>query len=204
VLESVGGAWGSTFISFGVVISVLGAYLAWTLMAAEVVYIPATNDDMPRFLRRLNSAGTPIAALILTTLLVQVFLLVTLTSDDALNFMLDLCTSLALVPYLLAAAYALKLALRRETYESEPAVRNRHLLIGALATIYTLFLVVIAGATFLLLSCVIYAPGTILYVMARRENAQKVFSPWELGLCTLLVAGAVAGVIGLVTGTITI
>ena len=32
------------------------------------------------------------------------FLLVTLTSDDALNFMLDLCTSLSLIPFFLAAA----------------------------------------------------------------------------------------------------
>lgn len=74
VLESVVGPWGSTFISFAVVISVLGAYLAWTLMAAEVMYIPATNDDMPRFLRRVNTSGTPIVALILTTVLIQIFL----------------------------------------------------------------------------------------------------------------------------------
>ena len=37
-------------------------------------------------------------ALIMTTTLIQIFLVITLTSDDALNFMLDLCTSLALVP----------------------------------------------------------------------------------------------------------
>jgi len=45
-----------------------------------------------------NRAGTPIAALIMSSVLVQVFILVTLTSEDALNFMLDLCTSLALIP----------------------------------------------------------------------------------------------------------
>lgn len=162
VLESVVGPWGSTFISFGVVISVLGAYLAWTLMAAEVMYIPATNKDMPRFLGKMNRVDTPIAALILSTIAVQVLLLITLASEDALNFMLDLCTSLALVPYFLAAAYALKLGASGDTYESEPVVRRRHVVIGAIATAYTLLLVFTAGATFLLLTCVIYAPGTIL------------------------------------------
>ena len=44
------GSWGSIFIRVGVIVSVLGAYLAWTLMSAEVIYIPAKNDDMPRFL----------------------------------------------------------------------------------------------------------------------------------------------------------
>ena len=42
VLESIVGHWGSIFIRVGVIVSVLGAYLAWTLMAAEVLYIPAT------------------------------------------------------------------------------------------------------------------------------------------------------------------
>jgi arginine:ornithine antiporter/lysine permease len=72
------------------------------------------------------------------------------------------------------------------------------------ATVYTLFLLYTAGATFLLLSCIIYAPGTILYVMARRENGRQVFKPYELVLCLALVAGAVAGVVSLITGAISI
>jgi arginine:ornithine antiporter/lysine permease len=204
VLESVVGSWGNTLISVGLIISVLGAYLAWTLMSAEVMYIPATNDDMPRFLRRVNRAGTPIMALIMTTLLIQLFLLVTLTSEDALNFMLDLCTALALVPYLLVAAYALKFAHTGETYEDDAASRRRQWIVAALATIYTLFLVYTAGGKFLLLSCIIYAPGTILYVMARRENERRVFLPIEGILCGVLIVGGVAGVIGLATGAITI
>jgi arginine:ornithine antiporter / lysine permease len=39
LLEYVVGHWGAVFISVGVVLSVLGAYLAWTLMAAEALYI---------------------------------------------------------------------------------------------------------------------------------------------------------------------
>ncbi|MGN6695054.1 MAG: basic amino acid/polyamine antiporter [Aquihabitans sp.] len=206
VLESVVGSWGSTFINIGVVVSVLGAYLAWTLMAAEVMFIPATNDDMPQFLRRENKAGTPIAALIMTSLLVQLFLVVTLTSDDALNFMLDLCTSLSLIPYFLAAAYAFKLTKSGETYDvaTEGGVRRRQLLVAALASVYTLFLVYTAGGKFLLLSCIIYAPGTVLYVMARRESGLLVFKPLEMALCGLLAIGGIAGVVGLVTGSITI
>ena len=54
VFESVVGDWGEIFISVAVVVSVLGAYLAWTLMAAEVMYIPARADDFPEFLGREN------------------------------------------------------------------------------------------------------------------------------------------------------
>jgi arginine:ornithine antiporter/lysine permease len=204
VLESVVGHWGSTVISIGVVVSVLGAYLAWTLMAAEVMFIPATNADMPRFLRRENKAKTPIVALVLTSVLIQVFLLITLTTDDALNFMLDFSTSLTLVPYFLVAAYGLKIALTRDSYEPQDRARNRHLMVGALASFYTLFLVYTAGVKFLLLSCVVYAPGTLLYVKARRENGARVFGRAEQLLCGALIVGAIAGVVGLATGGITI
>ena len=44
------------FVSIGLIVSVLGAYLAWTLMAAEVLYVAAKDDDMPRFLARSNAA----------------------------------------------------------------------------------------------------------------------------------------------------
>src|SRR5262249_7650627 len=48
VLETVVGHWGAVFVSVGLLISVLGAYLAWSLIAAEVLYVAARNDDMPR------------------------------------------------------------------------------------------------------------------------------------------------------------
>ena len=57
VLESVVGEWGETFINIGVIISVLGAYLAWTLLNAEVMYMPARTDVMPRVLARESTTG---------------------------------------------------------------------------------------------------------------------------------------------------
>ena len=51
VLEAAVGEWGKVFVSVGLIVSVLGAYLAWTLMAAEVLFVAAKDDDMPRFLR---------------------------------------------------------------------------------------------------------------------------------------------------------
>jgi arginine:ornithine antiporter/lysine permease len=204
VLASVVGNWGAVFISIGVVVSVLGAYLAWTLMAAEVLYIPATNDDMPRFLKRENKAKTPIWALILSSSFVQLMLVVVLFAEDALNFMLDLCTSLSLIPYFLSAAYALKIAIIRETYEvgdrgAHEGARDRHRG-GDLHA----FLVFAAGPKFLLFSCIIYAFGIVLYVIARRENSLRAFRPWELALCGLIIVGAIIGIIGLATGNITI
>ncbi|UZN03082.1 basic amino acid/polyamine antiporter [Cellulomonas sp. S1-8] len=203
VFESVVGSWGATFISVAVVVSVLGAYLAWTLMAAEVMYQPARNEDLPEVLGRENAVGTPITALVVTSIAVQGLLVLTLFVRDALNFLLDLCTSLAIIPLFLAAAYALKIALTGEGYEGvDPRTRRRQAIGAGIATGYTLVLFVAAGLQFLLLSTVILAPLTLLYVRARRERGRRLFTPAEAVLCAVVVVAAVVGVLGLATGRI--
>ncbi|GAA3469438.1 basic amino acid/polyamine antiporter [Nonomuraea roseola] len=204
VLESVVGGWGAALISVGLIVSVLGAYLAWTLMAAEVLFVAARDDDMPAFLKRENRQGAPVAALVMTSVLITAVLAITLFSDDAFTFTLKLCSSLSLVPYLLAAGYALKLTLTRDGYEREAQARRKDLVVAALAVVYTAFLIFAAGLEFLLLSFVIYAPGTILFIITRRERGRRVFSPAELVLFVVAVVGAVVGVAGLASGLITI
>ncbi len=203
VLESVVGEWGSVFIRAGVILSVLGAYLAWTLMAAEILYIPAKADDMPKFLARENANGAPVIALVMAGGLVQLLLVLLLFASNALDFMLDLTSALALIPYLLAAGYALKLTITRETYGDRGSLVP-DMVISAVATFYTLFLVYAAGLDHLMLSCILYAPGAVLYVIARRERGLRVFTVAEGVLFGAIVIGAVAGIVGLATGAIEI
>jgi arginine:ornithine antiporter/lysine permease len=206
VLEAAVGSWGAVFVSVGLIVSVLGAYLAWTLMAAEVLFVAAKDDDMPRFLRRENASGAPAASLLLSTVLIQVMLFVTLASDDAFNFMLNMTSALTLIPFLLAAAYALKLVVTRETYGDGAGARgwSRDLTVGALACLYTAFLLFAAGPKYMLVSFIIYAPGSVLFVMARREQGRAPFSPGELVILAVSIVGAVVGVVALVAGWITI
>jgi arginine:ornithine antiporter/lysine permease len=204
VLEATVGPWGAAFVSVGLIVSVLGAYLAWTLMAAEVLVVAAKDEDMPRFLARTTVDDVPTAALLMTTLLIQIMLIVTAFSEDAFNFALDLTSALTLIPFLLAAAYALKLVVTRETYADRPEGWNRELIVAVLATIYTAFLLFAAGPRFILLSFIIYAPASILFVMSRREQGRQLFSPGELAILAVSVVGAIAGIVALAAGWISL
>jgi len=203
VLEAAVGPWGAWFVSAGLIVSVLGAYLAWTLMSAEVLFVAAKDRDMPRFLNRTSAANVPTSALLLTTILIQVVLILTLLSEDAFNFALNMTSALSLFPFLLAAGYALKLVFTRETYADQPEGWRRDLVVAGLATLYTIFLLFAAGPKYMLLSFVIYAPGTVLFVINRREQGRTVFSQRELVIFIASVVGAVAGVADLLTGAIT-
>ncbi|MCP2328894.1 arginine:ornithine antiporter/lysine permease [Hamadaea flava] len=202
VLEAAVGTWGKVFVSVGLIISVLGAYLAWTLMAAEVLLVAAKDDDMPRFLRRTSPADVPVPALVMSTALAQLFLIVTYFSEDAFTFALDLTSALTLIPFLLAAAYALKVMLGWDADRRRGS--GGQILIAALATVYTLFLLFAAGLKFVLVSFIVYAPATILFVMARREQGRRLFSPAEFVLLAVSIAGAVLGIVALAAGWISL
>lgn len=135
VLETLVGEWGSVYIRIGVILSVLGAYLAWTLMVAEVLFVPARSADDPT-----NRAS---------------------------------CTK-----------------------------RVPDMAIAVVAVIYTVFLVWAAGLDKLLLSCILCALGTILYVKARREQDLPIFRRAEAVLLFgVFVIGAVSGIVYLATGS---
>jgi arginine:ornithine antiporter/lysine permease len=204
VLESVVGPWGSVFVSAGLIVSVLGAYLAWSLLSIEVLFCAAKSGDMPRIFARENSSKVPAPALWLTNGVIQLFLISTLFSQDAFTLMLKLTSSMVLIPYLLVAAYAFLLAWRGETYHSPAKERVRDLIFAGIATVYTTFLIYAGGMKFLLLSTILYTLGTVLYFQARREQNKPLFNPAEWLIFAIAAAGCLLGVHGLVTGYITI
>jgi len=204
VLGAVVGPWGVWFVSIGLIVSVLGAYLAWSLLAAEVLFSAAKSELVPRALARENQNQVPVAALWLTNILVQVFLILTLFAQEAFNLALDMTSAKTLIPYVLVAGYALKLALTRETYGPDSKERNKDLIWAGIATLYTIFMLVAGGLKFVLLSFIIFAPGTLLFIFARREQGRTIFTSAEMALFVVVLLGAAYGVYALATGTISI
>ncbi|PSB06768.1 arginine-ornithine antiporter [filamentous cyanobacterium CCP2] len=203
-LEVVVGRWGNVFVSIGLLISVLGAYLAWTLFAAEVPFMAAKNNLMPNFLDQENAQKVPSVSLWMTNLVVQSFLIITLFAQNAFDLALELTSAMTLIPYLLVAAYALKLALTRETYDRDSRSRTREIVISIIATLYSILMLVAGGLEKLLLAALILAPGTILFFLARHEQNRKVFQSWEWFIFTLTVIAALSAIYGISTGLITI
>ncbi|MHC8306365.1 amino acid permease [Pseudomonas sp. PB3P13] len=202
VLEVIVGRWGAILISVGLLVSVLGAYLSWSLLAAEALFSAARNKTMPMFLEKQNAHDVPSSALWLTNIFVQSFLVLTMFVHSAFDLALELTSSLTLIPYLLVAAYGLKLAWSGESYEADARGQKQQLFIALIATLYTILMVVAGGMKYLLLSAVIYAPGSILFIMARREQNRPVFKTFERGIFIVTAIAAVLAVIGIVAGVI--
>ncbi|WP_431274877.1 basic amino acid/polyamine antiporter [Variovorax ureilyticus] len=205
VMAALVGPWGLVFISVGLLISILGNYLSWSLLAAEVLHSAAKNQTMPAFLARENANGAPAAALWLSNIVIQLFLLVTWFAEYAFTLALKMTSAMTLIPYLLVAAYGLKIAWTGETYEADPrSDRNVDGVRGAIATVYAMGMLYAGGLKFLLLSAVLYAPGTVLYFLARREQKARIFTLPEVFVFGALVIAAFAALFALASGAITV
>ncbi|WP_411881918.1 arginine-ornithine antiporter [Polaromonas sp. YR568] len=198
VLEKAVGTWGAVLIYIGLIVSVGGGFLAWTLLAAESLFTPANSGVMPAWLGRQSAKGVPANALWLSSAMVQLFLIVTLVSKASYLALISLSTAMILLPYLFSALFGLKVLLRGEDKAAgrapEGAGGSLDLPVAALATVYCLWLLYAAGAKYLLLSALLYAPGAALYFFAKKQAGKQAFTAGEKAmLAALLVLAAVAG-----------
>ena len=200
VLEQVVGPWGAQLISIGLIVSLAGALLSWTLLCAEILFASARDHTMPAFLRKENANHVPANALWLSNGLIQLFLIITLFNASTYLSLLYLATSMILVPYFWSSAYAVLLALRGETYENAAGERNKDLLIALISTLYAVWLVYAAAVQYLLLSALLYAPGAILFAKAKRELGQPVFTGVEKLIFIAVLIGAGIAAFGLYDG----
>ncbi len=193
VLEQIVGPWGSVLVRIGLVVSVAGAFLSWTLFAAEIPYRAAKEGMLPAVFATENANGSPAGSLWITSIFVQIFLIVTLYSNSTYLALFYIASTAILVPYVLSGAYALKLALSGESYGPGEG-RGRDMFTGALATVYGAWLIYAAGPNYLLMCAILYAIGVPVYWFARSARGEKAFSGVEalIGAGIVIAAGIAA------------
>ena len=183
VLEKAIGHWGALVIYIGLIVSVGGGFLAWTLLAAESLFTPAQGGVMPVALTKLNSKGVPANALWLTSIMVQLFLLVTLVSNASYLALISLSTALILLPYLFSACYGAKVAFTRKPQvqiaAEKIALAGWEKPVTVLASAYCVWLLYAAGPKYLLLSALLYAPGAALFYWAKHQRHETAFTKTE-------------------------
>ena len=186
VFESLVGPWGAALINLGLMVSVGGAFLSWSLLCAEIPFTCGRDGTFPKWFGKENANGSPAHSLWATNILIQLFLILSFFSQSAYQFFYFIASVAILPPYVLSGAYALKLAWAGEGYAAGDTARTKDIVIGAVATIYGLWLVYAAGLDYLLMCAVLFAPGILVYAKARTEHGERVFSGFEI-----VIAGAI-------------
>lgn len=198
VLEHIVGHWGSVLVNIGLIISVLGAWLGWTLLAGELTFIVAKDGLFPKWFAKENKNKAPINALLITNILVQIFLISMLFTDSAYQFAFSLASSAILIPYMFSAFYQLKY-----TIEHKGHATVKQWAIGIIASIYAIWLVYAAGIDYLLLTMLLYIPGLFVYRFVQRNN-HKPLTKGDYILFAVIIILAIIGIIRLAMGSVSV
>lgn len=198
VLEHIVGHWGSVLVNIGLIISVLGAWLGWTLLAGELPFIVAKDGLFPKWFAKENKNKAPVNALLITNILVQLFLVSMLFTDSAYQFAFSLASSAILIPYMFSAFYQLKY-----TIEHRGHATVKQWTIGIIASIYAIWLVYAAGIDYLLLTMLLYIPGLFVYSFVQHNNKRRL-SKVDYLLFALIIVLAIIGIIRLAMGSVSV
>lgn len=201
ILKSVVGSWGATFINIGLIISILGCWLSWTMLPAETTLLMARAKLLPKMFGKVNKAGAPTFSLFITAFLTQLFIFTFLFTDKAYTFAYSLCTAAILICYLFVGMYQFKISYIDRDKKGE----IKQIIIGLIAAIFQIWAIVASGLNYTLLCFIAYIPGIVLFAMARKEDGEKSLLTKKQWIMTaLIVLGSIYIISQLVMGKFTV
>ncbi|WP_203630832.1 arginine-ornithine antiporter [Lentilactobacillus fungorum] len=195
------GNWGGIFISIGLIISILGSWLSWTMLPAETMRLMTNRKLLPPIFGRENKHRAPTFSLVLTAVLIQLFLFTLLFTEKAYNFAYSLCTAAIVICYIFVAAYQIKLSWQHIHEKGS----FKQLVIGLIAFLFQVVGITLAGLQYVLLCFIAYIPGIFFYAKARKDaGATQWLSKSEWAMTSLIALGAIVSVVLLVVGKISV
>ncbi len=202
VLEHLVGPWGSYLMNIGLLIAVLFSWLAWTMIAAQIPQSAALDGTFPKVFARENSKGTPSVSLWVTSIIMQLAMLLVYFSNNAWNTMLSITGVMVLPAYIFSTLYLWKLTEDGEYQKITPHGRFFALISGILGTLFGLWLVYAAGLKYLFMAFVFIALGIPVFMVARHENAptEPCFSKGEKVVMVLILLIAFSAIYAFANG----
>ena len=204
ILEKIMGKSGAYIMNIGLLVSVLTSWLAWTMVTAQIPQAAAENGTFPKAFAKENEHHAPSVSLYITSLMMQLFMLLVYFSSNAWNTMLSITGVMVLPAYFSSCAYLWKLCEDHEYPTNISIKRSSALIASTIGAIYALWLIYAAGLKYLLAAVIFIALGIPIYIWARAQSNpnDKIFTKREFCFAMLLVALALVAIYALTTGII--
>ncbi len=196
ILKETCGAWAYWFVISAVIVSLLGGWVAWTLVVAQVPYEAATVGILPSVFKRTNSHGMPMFGLFTSSIVMELFLIMVVMADDVYMAALHI-TGLMVIPcYLFTGLFLWKVA-------DNIKIKG----IAVLTTAFCLWMAYAGGMLEMLMTSVFYLAGIFFYIKARKEvktPSRPIFTSKEKILLVCIIFASVVSMMLLFQGNIRI
>lgn len=175
LMQAAVGDWGAILINVGVAMSLIGAMLGYTVLTAESPFEAAQQSaSFPKAFARTNDKGAPVFTLVVSSLVVEAFLIIMMFSDNTYQFFYVISAGMILLPYLLSAAYLVKISFtEREAFVGKVGMSAiAYRVLGIVGVAYSLLLCYATGPTGLTIMSFLYAPGILVYIWSKKEHGE--------------------------------
>jgi APA family basic amino acid/polyamine antiporter len=161
------GPWAEYLVAIGAIISTFGALNGWMLMQGQIPFAAAKDGLFPSIFSRLNNRHVPTAGIVISSVLVTLLMITNYTKglNKAFEFMILLSTLTVLVPYLFSSAAYIILS-----KSDNASGRNKVLLLGMGAFLFSLFAVIGSGQEVVFWGFVLLMAGIPFYIWIKKNE----------------------------------
>lgn len=192
------GDWARIFVNISVIVSVAGAWLVSTIIAAELPAAAARDRILPHFFAWHNKNGSPVNALLINAGFIQLFLFITLLARNIYVLSADISGILILPTYILSALFLIKIGLKKNIYQERAISRQIAMLTGTITVVYCLWIIYAGNIHLLLLSSGVYVVGIFFYWFTHYKTIRSVKQLFTVGdryVIALLIAATVFSIL---------
>ena len=204
VLRAAVGDWAYTFVVLSVIVSVCGGWIAWTIICAQVPYTASQVKILPKRFQKENSKGTPIYALLISTIIMQVFMVLVVTAKSVYMAAIDITGVMILPSYLFCGLYLFKASFKKgELTDAKQGKMGYYRIVSVISSLYCLWLLYAGGLLLFLITSILYLCGVYFFIKARKQNMQKgehVFTGPEKILGIVIAGCSVVSLILIIIG----
>ncbi len=198
---------GELIVNAGIIISILSAWLAWIMMLAQMPLFAARDGIFPKAFAKINRHGAPSFSLLVTTIICQVLLILTMfLSGSVWQKMVSVTSVMAMPCYLVCCLFLWKLA-RSNDWRESGISRRKALVTAVIGAAFAIYLLYASGIDYLMIACLVYAAGTFLFIIGRRQSGftgsiRAMFTRYEKVLVIVILILGIVGFLHVFSGNL--
>jgi basic amino acid/polyamine antiporter, APA family len=172
--EKMWGTWAGNAVALGAVISAFGALNGWILIQGQIPLAAARDRLFPKAFARVSHNGTPVVALVVSSVLVSGLMVMNYTKSlvDQFTFIILLATLTTLVPYAYSAAAQLMLFVT-DRHRFDGLKLARHSVIAMLAFAYSMWAIAGSGYEVVFKGFMLLLAGIPVYILMKWQATRE-------------------------------
>lgn len=170
-LRVIYGDWAYWSVILSVILSILGVWLSWTIVAAELPFEAARVGFFPKQFLKRNEHGIPKLGILVSCIVMQSFMIIMLLSENVYLSILSITGMMVLPSYLSSGFYLWKESIKKnEIVFRNHSDRLKCMCISIGCVIFCIWMIYAGGWKLLVFTSWFYFIGTGFYLKTRAEH----------------------------------